>query len=205
MQKKLIVAAVIALILLGGVIFVWQKKMSEVQPVSTSGLVEQPENKSQHQEAEAETFSPQHITPIVGSQQVWYEIPEMGIKLLLSREVAEELVYSYFPKVDGIMLYSTRIINYNKNCTELCGTIDENIEGLWKVSGTYNNENLEFGNKLLKQFPNFYLIVSNPSRVREPRFGSEEERNRFYQVTGNAPLLSLSLFKDIRIELLETK
>lgn len=33
MQKKLIISAVIVLILLGGVIFMWQKKMSEIQPL----------------------------------------------------------------------------------------------------------------------------------------------------------------------------
>ncbi|QQR78072.1 MAG: hypothetical protein IPJ68_03185 [Candidatus Moraniibacteriota bacterium] len=51
-------------------------------------------------QAETEKY-PQHIETIPGNaDEVWYNIPEMGIRMKLNREFAEDLIYIY-SKSDG--------------------------------------------------------------------------------------------------------
>lgn len=93
MQKKLLISAVLALILIGGVVFVWQKKQ-DTAVVSPENIVKP--------SALPQGKYPQHITEITGSDEVWYSIPELGVRMRLNRGFAEDLVYIYSKSESGV-------------------------------------------------------------------------------------------------------
>lgn len=240
MQKKLLILAVVALVLIGGVVLVREKKnngsdsiksyreylemlssteepSTEDGPEITVGVTDET-SPSIIEEVEPKiSFSPQYITPISGSVQVWYGVPEMGIKLLLSKEVAEELVYRYHsPKEvwDGadsttttsLAIFSAKhFLEYKQErCAQtVCGTgIDDEVFTIIKLPGTYNNKELGFGSKFLRQFSDFYLTTGGSPQAA--RFGSEEEEKQFWQNIG-PKMPNIPTLKDIYIELLEGK
>ena len=219
-QKPLFLAvATLSLLVIGGVFWMMSKWQAAVnQPVVTDSVVETSVQRDQEQD-----FSSQHITAISGSNQVWYEIPEMGIKLLLSKEVAEELVYKYSPKkdagifvevkgsesdlkkvkdVEGVSFSSKHVLEYNKTCNRTaCGT-DSISFSFAKVPNKYMNEELAFGMEFLKQFNDFYLITgASPQAVP---FATKDEEEWFYQNVGSK-MPSIPPLKEIFIELLEAK
>lgn len=221
MNHKALFLAVtlIALLVIGEVFWLMQEhQVATHQPVVTESVVETPVQTEPEQD-----FSPQHITPIPGSNQAWYEVPEMGIKLLLSREAAEELVYEYSPKkdagifvevnglesdlknvkdVEGISFFSKHILEYNKTCNRpACGT-DDITFSFAKVPGKYMNEELAFGMKFLKQFKEFYLVTGAPPQAVP--FATKDEEEWFYQNIG-PKMPSIPLLKDIYIELFDVK
>lgn len=66
----------------------WQKKQS----------TETPEVKKTEEQQSEPTLTekyPQHIEAIQGSDEVWYNIPELGVRMRLNRGFAEDLVYVY--------------------------------------------------------------------------------------------------------------
>ncbi len=228
MQKKLLIFVVVVLVLIAALFFVWQKKQAEIK--QTNKLASQSSSDNQPQSVilneptkkDKITLAPQHIVAIPGSSQVWYEIPEMGIKLLLSRAVAEEIVYEYSGVTDGFVIvnpktgnldfgdpkkiesatfFLKKVITFNEECASyqktqtICSS--DNIEfGINKIFGTYHNEMLAFGSNFLKQFKDFYLITGG-SRQAE-RF-LEEEQKRFDQTV--APTLpQFPRLIDIKIE-----
>lgn len=84
MPKKLLISAVAILILLGGIVFVWQKNLQ--QDVQTSPGVKTDQHNAY----------PQHIEAIsVNVDEVWYNIPEYGIRMRLNKEFAEDLLYRF--------------------------------------------------------------------------------------------------------------
>ncbi len=221
-QKKLIVGILVVLALAVIGVFIWEKQT----------VIEQQSNQEQPKQeitnvndikkvdsVESIEFSPQQIVAIPNSTNVWYEVPEMGIKLLLSKPVAEEFVYEYSGATDGFItvnpktgnldfsdskriesatFFQKKVIVFNKQCDSskvICSS--DNIEfSINKISGVYKNEILAFGSKFLKQFNGFYLITGG-SRQAE-RF-SEEEQKRFDETV--APLLpQFPRLKDIKIE-----
>ncbi len=195
-QKPLFLAvALTALLVIGGAFWMMQKRQAATnQSVTTDPVVETPVQAEPEQD-----FSPQHITPIPGSNQVWYEIPEMGIKLLLPKEGAEDTVYKYYaidkavivttdPKTrneewventSGVKLSSKQVLDYNQQChSPLCGT-DAFDFSIGKIPGVYQNHPLAFGSKFIKQFKDFYLITgASPQAVP---FVNKEEEKRFYE------------------------
>lgn len=64
----------------------WQKKQDRVI-VSSVSIVKS--------NILSEEKYPQHITEITGSDEVWYSIPELGIRLRLNNEFARDLIYQY--------------------------------------------------------------------------------------------------------------
>jgi len=222
MSKKLLILSILTFVVAGGVwLYINNRVVS--QPTQTSNTITtNPQEKTQLNQQE-ESFSPQHIMAIPGSNQVWYEIPEMGIKLLLPKEGAEELVYRYSPKkdvgifvemhgvesdlkmvkdVEGVSFSSKHVLEYNKTCNRpYCGTEDISFS-LAKVPEKYMNETLAFGTKFLKQFPNFYLITGAPPQAVP--FSTKDEEEWFYQNIG-PKMPSIPPLKDIFIELLEVK
>jgi hypothetical protein len=214
------VALVVVLALLAGVL-VWQKgqKQTNIQNQTVQQSSEgQPESNPQNEGESEGVFSPQHIVAIPGSQQVWYEVPEMGIKLLLSKEAAEELVYRYYvvngfvtvnpitgeegalKEIKTIIFSLKKIIDYNQQCdTGLCGT-EEMLFAIAKVPGVYHSEPLAFGSKFLKQFKGFYLITGGiPQAVP---FANDEEEKKFNDAVGRF-LPKIPRLQDIHIGLLE--
>lgn len=64
----------------------WQKKQnSEVSAPVTIVKPEVNQNESY----------PQHIEAIQGSNEVWYNIPEYGVRMRLNKKFAEDLIYSF--------------------------------------------------------------------------------------------------------------
>ncbi len=107
MQKKLLLSVLAVALLISGAVLVWQKKMA------------QEEDKNQNQEVVQENTNnekyPQHIEVIQGSDEVWYGIPEYGVRMRLNREFAEDLIYStemtddFGEKSNGIF-FSTKVM-----------------------------------------------------------------------------------------------
>lgn len=84
MQKKGILLVVIVLVVAGGLFFFFQKKQSS--PALTN-------NTEKGTQQSGEKY-PQHIEDIPGSDEVWYGIPEYGVRMRLNKEFAEDLIYS---------------------------------------------------------------------------------------------------------------
>ncbi len=88
-QKPLFLAiAVIILVAIAGVFWSVQKRQGAMsQPVVTEPVAEAPV------QPEPEKY-PQHIETIPGNtDEVWYNIPELGIRMRLNKEFAEDLIY----------------------------------------------------------------------------------------------------------------
>ena len=226
-KKFLITIALAAPLLISGGYFIWQRQQAIPTPTSVvtelytfDPAVDIP---VQTESVPELAFSSQHITAIPGSNQVWYEIPEMGIKLLLSKEAAEELVYKYSSKrdagifvevngleadlktvkdVEGASFSSKHVLEYNKTCNRpVCGT-DDIAFSFAKVPGKYMNEELAFGMKFLKQFKDFYLVTGAPPQAVP--FVTKDEEEWFYQNIG-PKMPSIPPLKDIYIDLLESE
>lgn len=108
MTKKSIISAITLLLIAYGIFIVFQKK--NLKQIETKESTSQSESKTSMEEKH-----PQHISPISGSDEVWYEIPEYGIRMRLNKEFAGELIYSsgmtddYGEKSSGIY-FSTKSI-----------------------------------------------------------------------------------------------
>jgi|GEM_PF-4854319 len=217
MNKKslLLTLILIALLVTAGIFWCIEKRHVAVNQSVVDPVIEAP-----IQTETKEDFSPQHIVAIPDSKQVWYEIPETGIRLLLSKEVAEELVYRYYV-VNGFVTVNPvtgeegvskeikttifslkKIIDYNQQCdTGLCRT-EEMLFAIAKVPGVYHSEPLAFGSKFLKQFKGFYLITGG-SQQAVP-FANDDEEKKFNDVVGRF-LPKIPRLQDIHIRLLEVK
>lgn len=91
MQKKLLISVVAILILLGGVVLLWQKNLQ--QGVQTSPVVKTEDTETGT--AQKDVY-PQHIESIPGNtHEAWYGIPEIGIHMKLNKEFAEDLIYIF--------------------------------------------------------------------------------------------------------------
>lgn len=85
MQKKLLIFLVAALVLIVAAIFVWQTKQnSQTSPVGTI-----------KPDTTQEKTYPQYTEVIQGSNEAWYNIPEIGVRMRLSKEFADDLIYSF--------------------------------------------------------------------------------------------------------------
>lgn len=88
MQKKLFILALAVLVFVVGGVLVWQKK----QGIQTPGV------KKIEEEQSESTFTekyPQHVEAIQGTDEVWYNIPEYGVRMRLNKQFAENLIYSF--------------------------------------------------------------------------------------------------------------
>jgi hypothetical protein len=97
-QKPLFLAVtLVALLVIGGAFWVMQKRQVTVnQSVITEPVVETSD------QTESEKY-PQHIEAIPGNtDEVWYNIPELGVRMKLNREFASDLVYSYSKSNENI-------------------------------------------------------------------------------------------------------
>ena len=90
MHKKLLVLVVLGIILVGGGVFVWYMNEQNQVIVPSSVIVPEVNNKEAY---------PQHIEAISGSDEVWYGIPEIGVRMRLNKEFAEDLIYQYVHEV----------------------------------------------------------------------------------------------------------
>lgn len=117
MQKKLLILVVVASAVAITLIFVWQKEQSNKVP-PTANVVKP--NTAQ------EEMYPQHIEAIQGSDEVWYNIPEYGVRMRLNKEFAEDLVYRFVHEKNssgeewGTVYFSLKnLLAVAPNCTSV--------------------------------------------------------------------------------------
>ena len=99
MNQKHIFVVVGIFLLLGatGGVLVWRKKQSAPQP--TVPMVQVDGGKqSDIPQSQADAY-PQHIEAISGTDEVWYNIPEYGVRMRLNKDFAEDLIYSFVVEV----------------------------------------------------------------------------------------------------------
>ena len=111
-HKPLFLAtALIALFVIGGVFWYVQKQEVAVnQPVVTDSVGEAPA------QVEPEKY-PQHIEVIPGNtDEVWYNIPELGIRMKLNKEFAEDLIYRV-NDMSGAYLSTKSLMRIDTHCT----------------------------------------------------------------------------------------
>ncbi len=120
---------------------------------------------------------PHHIESISGSDEVWYEIPEIGVRMRLNKEFAEDLVYEYIP-VDaqdmvnglGAVDFSTKSLLAESHSASIGSDSDNSIGTLSKVSGepedAIQNDhfqsllNSSYARYHIKRFQKFYLFFN---------------------------------------------
>jgi hypothetical protein len=125
MQNKLLISAVAILILLGGVIFVWQKNLQQnAQTLSMVKTEDKGDKTAQQNEY------PQHIEAISGNaDEVWYSIPELGVRMKLNKEFAEDLIY--IQDDPSVVYFSTKKLSQISPCLP----IDGPFGSLFKAKG----------------------------------------------------------------------
>lgn len=226
MSKKLALL-ILLVIFLAGSIWWYVNNFVIPQPEQVVNTITNSQDKSQSNQQES-SFSPKHITAIPGSNQVWYEIPEMGIKLLLSKEAAEELVYKYRPKkdvnifvemhgvesdlkiakdIESVTFFWEKVVAFRNGCDsfdEKCVVKNsEDVEFyVSKVPGIYHEESLAFGARFIKQFSDFYLIGD---RRRESYGVISEEKSKYLEEVIIPYLPKTPSLQEIRVDLLEAE
>ncbi len=205
-HKPLFLAVTLAALLsVAGVFWYLKQHSGEVasQPVSSRDvLADAATTTTETEDDSLAGYSPQHITPIPGSSQVWYEIPEMGIKLLFSKEVAEEIFYNYQRVHDKINSDNLERVNFfSKKVMEFNMMIGQSktwdrLYIIQKFPGSYDNEPLPYGLKFLGQFDGFYLTDGGSPQAL---LYSEQEQRMFEETVAPA-LPKFPSLTDIHIE-----
>ncbi|GEM_PF-6339163 len=112
MKKNLIIGIVVLIALVGGVVL-WNQKSNQrnIKQQAKKEVVEQTQEQNQKQEASKEQkenqkqvikhLSPEEIEKLKKEKDlVWYEIPELGIKFLVTRDIAKIIGYRDFYVMD---------------------------------------------------------------------------------------------------------
>ncbi len=86
MHNKLLVLVVLGIILVGGGVFVWYTKEQNQVVVPPSVIVPEVNNTEAY---------PQHIEAIPGSDEVWYNTPEYGVRMRLNKDFANDLKFGF--------------------------------------------------------------------------------------------------------------
>lgn len=108
MQKKSHILVAVILVLVITLAFIWQKErdvpqqMDKGQDVSPS-----------IQTVSQEEHYPQHITEILGTDNVWYAIPEIDVRFVMPRDMAEDLIYAYSGKKSDSTLIQYEEIGFS--------------------------------------------------------------------------------------------
>lgn len=108
---------------------------------------------------------PQHIEAIAGTDEVWYNIPELGIRMRLNKEFAEDLVYVYDNKYSRVMFQTKSILAVAPQCR----VEDADFGDLYRVDGTIKEAYRERGAdpsvgfldlEYAVQLPEFFVALS---------------------------------------------
>lgn len=159
MSRQLLAILALVLILGAGVFaFYWQNRQKEVAtPLPMSPVVE---------ESEEPTVSySQHIEAIPGNtDEVWYNIPEYGVRMKLNKEFAEDLIYRFAHEKntkgeewDSVYLTVNSLLYIDTQCSGALG-------GFFKIEGKVVDgnrlgyqESENFG-QLIYQFTNYHIV-----------------------------------------------
>lgn len=175
-QKPLFLAiTLVALLVIGGAFcFMSRRPVAVSQPVVTDPVVETPTQNV------TEKY-PQHIEDIPGNtDEVWYSIPEFGVRMRLSRVFADDLVYTYSKSNENItksqqkfttpfhetVHFSSRsLMQEEPSCepgTRAIGYLikEEGSINEWPASAYFAGHS---------QFPSFFIVFGNPSGEDNPK------------------------------------
>lgn len=142
----------------------WQKKQ-DTTAVSPENIVKP--------SALPEGKYPQHITEIAGSDEVWYSIPELGVRMRLNRGFAEDLVYiysksesdvnegqkKYFVPFEERVDFSTYSL---QRIEPACVPGTRSIGEILKESGDINDWSVAVQSAPHIRFDHFFLVLSIP-------------------------------------------
>lgn len=151
-QRQLLILIIIGIVLAGGVFLIWKKVGQASRESNQKQLAEQvSESQSQsaeQNEAEKEAVYPQHIVAIPGSDQVWYEIPELGVRMKLNKEFAEDLIYSHEEhfSVDGIADFDLADFSLKSLMKQYpaCGPTGPVLGEIIKLKDEFQGEQMKF-------------------------------------------------------------
>ena len=161
MQKKAILLVVIVLVVAGGLFFFFQKKQSS--PALT--------NNTEKGAQQSEEKYPQHIEAISGSDEAWYNIPVLGIRMKLNKDFEDDLEYISSNEKgtkgrvgDTAYFASKKLYDIAPNCA--FGSIGNItiIQDELKNNETVPNTILP---ERIKSFPGFDVIFSGPTAPSE--------------------------------------
>lgn len=166
MTKNLLLLS-LTLALLVGVFFLWQMEKASapvVTPQPEVGDVPEPEIPLPEQD-----YS-QHIEEISGNtDEVWYNIPEYGVRMKLNKEFAEDLVYKFVhdknireEEFDTVYFSVKSILNMVPDCSGALGAMSKG-EG----RGVQNESQLgyyesEYFGQLIFQFQKYFITWQGP-------------------------------------------
>ncbi|MFZ1654429.1 MAG: hypothetical protein WAT84_01200 [Candidatus Moraniibacteriota bacterium] len=192
-KSLFLTVALIALLVIAGAFWCIQNRppMTVNQPVVETPVQVEPQAEPG---VNPDTY-PQHIETIPGNaDEVWYNIPELGIRMKLNREFAEDLVY--FPDGDSVYAdayFSTKLLMEIDSMN--CSARTAPLGFIYRQSGTiedaaYHRElpwdyvNLE---KLgfIRRFPGFFVEYTGPQAAcYDERKLSETQRASLMQIEG---------------------
>ncbi len=167
MNKKITIAiiSILTLALVTGGFWWWQnnKKDEMIQQA------EQAENQEQSQNTEVENTI----------NLVWYEIPELGIKIKADEEIIKELIYKYYPSEDDeygtVMFTAKKLEKLYENCSAEFGPLG----AISKIEGSPSNHKTRFENyfnsRKTKQFDGFFIYCSGPQALCTRELGQWEK------------------------------
>jgi hypothetical protein len=145
---------VLALLLIGGVVFVWQKKQS--MQISEVKQIEE----EQAEPTPAEKY-PQHIEAIQGSDEVWYNIPELGVRMRLNRGFAEDLVYGIDATYGDAVSFQKKSV---MAAAPQCNVMSADFGYLYRVNGTIEEADR---NNLSSRGDRFFASLSDYGMIAQ--------------------------------------
>lgn len=114
MSKKLIISILAIAFLFGGALYVAKRYQTSNQVVTLDNKEVASQNTQPDDVPQADAY-PQHIEAIPGTDEVWYNIPELGIRMRLNKEFASDLIYK-FNGSDSVDLSSLSMAILDKAC-----------------------------------------------------------------------------------------
>ncbi len=169
-------ALIVLLAIAGGFWYIQKRQIVVDQPVVTDSVGEAPA------QVEPEKY-PQHIEVIPGNtDEVWYNIPELGIRMKLNKEFAEDLVYSNgmidddgTPR-DGIYFSTQAITEAAPECapgrggafgvvSKIAGTVEKADRNGLGLDSEWYTSRLKTGEAV--QFPEYFITWSGPQALCE--------------------------------------
>lgn len=179
-----LVTVLIALLVISGVFWRIQNRppMAVNQPVVTDPVVETPvQVEPQVEPGVSPDTYPQHIEAIPGNtDEVWYNIPELGIRMKLNREFAEDLVYGFeaakgLSEKDGGRVYfsSKAVSNIAPSCAPNKGSMFGVFERLWGIGvdkqhlrgSLIGYHESDSSGQLIFQFPEDFILYTGPQDI----------------------------------------
>lgn len=173
MKKKILISIILVLVIIAGVTGFWQWKQIEQQ------------RQIKHVQNQQQAIQNNNTNQ---NDLVWYEIPELGIKFKIEKDIADELIYEYTgeaiptgingkpeSKVRTIYFSTKKLTSIDpKNCAAKDGPIGliSRYEG--GADTHYATKDKNIG---IRQLENFVISYAGPQAVCFSRKNAENPSN----------------------------